>query len=98
MVFGYCAISHNELADAARCGRRNVGKAIRKLIDSGFISYEGKAADGSPIYKAIWERAEVQRKWDESYCAAYAEACAANKKFVAPDYPRWEPKNVTKAA
>ncbi|WP_354267104.1 hypothetical protein [Bradyrhizobium sp. I1.7.5] len=97
-LFGHCAISHNELADAARCSRRNVGKAIRKLIDAEFLSYHGKAADGSPIYRAIWERAKVHRKWDESYCEAYHEARAANTKFVAPAYPGWDPKNVTKAA
>lgn len=82
LAFGNCAISHNDLAAASFCGRRTVGKAVRELVEKGFISSEGRTATGEPIYKAIWER---------------AEACAARNDFVAPE-DSLEPTNAQEAA
>ena len=82
LAFGHCAISHNDLAAASFCGRRTVGKAVRELIEKGFISYEGRTATGEPIYSAVWER---------------AKACAARNDFVAPE-DSLEPTNAQEAA
>jgi hypothetical protein len=91
MMHGHSAVSHNSLAKVCRTSPRKIGKAIQELIDNGFARYEGRAADGAPIYKAIWGRAESHRVWEESQREARADALRTNSDFVPPAYPKWEP-------
>jgi hypothetical protein len=42
MQHGHSAVSHNSLARVCRSSPRKIGKAIRALIDNGFVSYEGQ--------------------------------------------------------
>lgn len=98
MQHGFSAVSHNSLARVCRSSPRKIGKAIQALIDNGFVSYEGRAANGAPIYKSVWERAVLHRDWMNANHEAQVTALRTNIEFVPPAYPKWEKKSEIKAA
>jgi hypothetical protein len=98
MQHGYSAVSHNSLARVCRSSPRKIGRAIQALIDNGFVSYEGRTANGAPIYKAVWERAELHRSWAITNYEAQRTALRTNTEFVPPAYPKWEQKSDIEAS
>jgi hypothetical protein len=98
MQHGYSAVSHNSLAKVCRSSPRKIGKAVRALIENGFVSYEGRADNGAPIYKCCWERAVMHRDWMNANHEAQLTALRTNREFVSPAYPEWENKSGKQAA
>ena len=86
---GACRRFHNELATVAGVGRRQVFKAIRKLLDLQFITFEGRSETGAPIYHACWQRGAEYREWAKAYDREFERARKAMKikSFTPPPYP-----------